>query len=261
MSKTEFLTTSDGVRIAYDLSGDGPAIMLLHGAGKTRKDWHKAGYVKRLRENFKVLTVDIRGSGDSEVLTRIEDYGIQSICSDLAQVADACGFDQMMVWGYSFGGNIARYLGAWSQRTTAIAVIGVPFGPAVHKEFDEYIESFMDKYGSLAKAYDEGTLNENKRKSAIKGRIPVWIACFQAMREWPDIDLESIKCPTLLLAGSKNRTAINWIDKERDALYKAGVQVEILEGLTHQQEFSQIDLVFPVVNKFMDEYYLKNCCK
>ena len=78
--------------------------------------------------------------------------------------------------------------------------------------------------------------------------------CFQAMRKGLEIDLESKKCPILLLAGSKNRSAINWIDMERDALYKAGVQVEILEGLTHRQEFSQIDQVFPVVKIYLDKY-------
>jgi len=45
-------------------------------------------------------------------------------------VADACAVERFLIWGYSFGGNIARYFGAWSDRAAAIAVIGLPFGPA-----------------------------------------------------------------------------------------------------------------------------------
>jgi pimeloyl-ACP methyl ester carboxylesterase len=247
---TQFITTDDGVCIAYDVTGQGPALMLLHGAGKTRKDWHKAGYVERLREDFSVINVDIRGSGESDCLTRIDDYAIEKICKDLEEITDACGVQQIGVWGYSFGGNIARYLGAWSARVKAIAVIGVPFGRAVHEEFDRYIDEFIEKYGSLARAYSEGTLSEKKHKSAIKGRIPVWAACFQAMRGWPSIEAGDVACATLLLAGTKNKSVLEWLKANDESLGGTRVQVEIVEGLTHQQEFSQIDRVYPVVRSF-----------
>jgi pimeloyl-ACP methyl ester carboxylesterase len=126
-----FSTSVDGTRIAYDVTGSGPALMLLHGAGKTRRDRHRVGYVERLESDFTVITVDIRGTGDSDHLYGIADYGIGKICEDLYAVADVCEAGEFGVWGFSFGGNIARYLGAWSDRVTAIAVIGVPFGPAV----------------------------------------------------------------------------------------------------------------------------------
>jgi pimeloyl-ACP methyl ester carboxylesterase len=249
---TQFITTSDGVRIAFDVIGQGPALMLLHGAGKTRKDWHRVGYVGRLKEDFRVINVDIRGSGESDCLTQIDDYAIEKICNDLEEVADACGVQQIGVWGYSFGGNIARYLGAWSNRVKAIAVIGVPFGRAVHEDFNRYIDEFIEKYGPLAKAYSEGALSEKKRKSAIKGRIPVWVACFQAMRGWPSIEAGDVDCATLLLAGTKNRSTLEWLKENDEALERAGVQVEIVEGLTHQQEFNQIDRVYPAVRSFFE---------
>jgi pimeloyl-ACP methyl ester carboxylesterase len=224
--------------------------MLLHGAGKTRKDWHKAGYVGRLEKEFRVISVDIRGSGESDVLTGIEDYAIEKICGDLEAVADACGVERMGVWGYSFGGNIARYLGAWSERVGVIAMIGVPLGPAVDEEFDRYIDTFIEKYGPLAKAYADGALSEKKRRSAIKGRIPVWVACFQAMRGWPSIEASDLKCPALLVAGTKNRSAMGWLKENEASLAGAGVQVEIVAGLTHPQEFSQVARVYPVVRDF-----------
>ena len=91
MTPTQFVTTSDGVRIAYDVSGQGPALMLLHGAGKTRKDWHKFGYVDLLKEDFRIINVDIRGTGESDFLIRVDDYAIEMICKDLDEVMDACG--------------------------------------------------------------------------------------------------------------------------------------------------------------------------
>ena len=71
-----FSTSVGGTRIAYDVTGSGSALMLLHGAGKTRRDWHKLGYVERLKDDFTVITADIRGTGDSDHLYDIVDYAL-----------------------------------------------------------------------------------------------------------------------------------------------------------------------------------------
>lgn len=247
----QHLTTTDGIRIMYEVIGQGPVIMLLHGAGKTRKDWNKVGYVDRLKVEFKIINVDIRGSGESDCLTRIGDYDIERICTDLDEIAKANEVEEAVVWGYSFGGSIARYLGAWSDWVKAIVVVGVPFGRAVDDIFDRYIDEFIQKYGSLAKAYNEGTLDEKGRKSAIKGRIPVWVACFQATRAWPSIEASDVKCAKLLLAGTRNKSVMDWLEGKAESLQQAGVQVELVEGLNHQQEFSQIDRVYPIVESFL----------
>jgi pimeloyl-ACP methyl ester carboxylesterase len=249
---TVFVTARDGARIAYDVVGEGPALMLLHGAGKSRVDWRKLGYIDRLVDGYTVINVDIRGSGDSDPLTQIEDYTIEKICNDLEVVAEACNVGDLRVWGHSFGGSIARYLGANSGRVKAIAVIGAPFGPAVDADFDRYIDEFIDKYGALARAYSNGEMDAKKRKSAIKGRIPVWVACFQAMRAWPAVAPGDLNCPALLLAGTKNKSVMNWLRENQYAVAAADLQVEIIDGLTHPQEFSKIDLVYPVVRAFLD---------
>ena len=248
---TQFTTSADGTQIAYDLTGQGPALMLLHGAGKDRQDWHKLGYVERLKHDFTVITVDIRGSGQSQFLANIDDYRIEKICADIEAVAEACHVQEMYVWGYSFGGNIARYLGAWSERVKAIVMIGVPFGPAVDDEFDKFIDEFVTKWGALAEAYRSGALSGPKQQSAIKGRIPVWVACFQAMRAWPSIAPDAVRCPSMLLVGTGNKGVYKWVTSNRQALDKANVQIEVVEGLNHPQEFSKIEQVYPLVAPFL----------
>ncbi len=47
---TCFANSPDHTRIAYDVNGTGPVIMLLHGGGSFRKEWHTTGYVKRLKK-------------------------------------------------------------------------------------------------------------------------------------------------------------------------------------------------------------------
>ena len=205
---TQFAISADGTRIAYDVTGQGPFLMLLHGGSQDRQGWHKLGYVDRLKHDFTVITVDIRGNGQSDPPLDVGDYGIDRICADLDAVASACGAGRFAVWGYSFGGNIARYLGAWSERVRAIAVIGVPFGPAVSDKFDWFIDEFVKKWGGLAEAYRSGELSPAKRRSAAKKQIPILVACFQAMRAWPRIDPDMVRCPALLLVGNANAGAL-----------------------------------------------------
>ncbi len=64
-----FTNSPDGTQIAYDSSGAGPAIVLLHGGGGSRQEWHEAGYVRRLEDHFTVITLDLRGHGESDLLT------------------------------------------------------------------------------------------------------------------------------------------------------------------------------------------------
>jgi pimeloyl-ACP methyl ester carboxylesterase len=245
----QFAISTDGTHIAFDITGDGPALMLLHGAGKTRKDWHKLGYVARLQENFTVITMDLRGTGESDYLVEIEDYAIEKICQDLDAVADTCGVERFAIWGFSLGGNIARYPAARSDRVSAIAVVGVPFGPAVDQVFDEQIVRFEKKYAPLV---DQQKLKPYpaKNRTPIKGQMVSWLACFRAMRGWPGVDPGEIRCPAILVVGTKNKNTLQWVDKNREELVQAGIELQILDGLNHNQEFEKIDRSFPVISQF-----------
>lgn len=250
--KANQIVSPDGTCIAYDVAGQGPYLVLLHGAGKTRKDWHTAGYVDQLKQDFTVVTLDIRGTGDSDKPLTAADYAIEKICADITAVADACGAKKFGVWGFSFGGNIARYLGAWSRRVTAIAVIGVPFGFAVDAKFDQYIAELENKWGDAVRAYNAGKLSEKERKELLKRQLPVWLPCFQAMRTWPAVEPEAVHCPVLLLVGTRNKDTLTWVESHRPTLDRAKVRVEIVEGLNHNQEFSEVEKVLPVVRPFFE---------
>jgi len=63
---TKFAISPDQTRIAYDITGAGPAILLVHGGGGSRHDWHTGGYVQRLQDEFQVICVDLRGHGESD---------------------------------------------------------------------------------------------------------------------------------------------------------------------------------------------------
>jgi hypothetical protein len=71
------------------------------------------------------------------------------------------------------------------------------------------------------------------------------------MRRWPDVDPGDVNCPAMLLVGTKNKPTLAWLETNRSVLDRAGVRTKIVEGLTHDQEFTKIDRVFPAVSSFL----------
>jgi Alpha/beta hydrolase family len=64
-SETRFATSADGTRIAYEVSGSGPALVLVDGALCARTMGHARPLAAALASSFTVHTYDRRGRGES----------------------------------------------------------------------------------------------------------------------------------------------------------------------------------------------------
>ncbi len=256
---TRYCTAADGVRIAYDISGSGPALVLLHGGGGLydRRTWHKAGYVKRLAEQFTVINIDIRGNGESDHPTSVDAYDIHRINADVLTVADDCGVETFSVWGFSFGGNIARCLATRSDRVEKAVIGGVAFGPSIPESMT-WVDEYIAKWEPVIEAMKRGELTPDAldakgRKVYERSHVEVWLPTYQAMRNWPSVAAGDLRCPALVYVGTKNASAYPLLLADEAAIKEAGIQLLVLDGLTHLQEFNKVDAVLPVVIDFLRE--------
>ena len=80
-------------------------VVVLHGGGQSRRVWHDANYVGRLRDEFTVITVDLRGHGESDKPTSVEAYALERLTDEILAAADAAHVTRFAVWGYSYGGT------------------------------------------------------------------------------------------------------------------------------------------------------------
>ncbi len=97
---TQFVQT-DGVQLAYDLTGDGPPLVLLHAGIVDRGMWD--GVVPILAPDFRVLRYDARGFGES---SRAPD-GPFARWRDLFAVMDGAGIARAHLVGVSQGAETA----------------------------------------------------------------------------------------------------------------------------------------------------------
>lgn len=253
---TSFAVSKDGTRIAYDVTGSGAAVMLLHGGGQSRRVWHETGYVARLRDQFTVITIDIRGHGESGKPTSVDAYAIDRLCEDILAVVDAARITRFALWGYSLGGNIARYLPARSERVTRLVIMGIPFGAADEPApFREFIVGLRTKWTPVIEADRVGTLDLNSLSAQDRaiwqtGGIAITLATLSAILNWPRIEPADLRCPTLWLVGTANEGAMPSVNEYRERLGRTKVILQLMPGLTHAEELTKIDDVFPPLLKF-----------
>ena len=89
MSRT-YTVESDGLDIVVEETGSGPAILFAHGLTGTRN-----GVLEQFRplENeYRIITYDQRGHGDSSPVTDPRLYDPHMMARDMAAVMDAAGF-------------------------------------------------------------------------------------------------------------------------------------------------------------------------
>ncbi len=158
---TLYAQSPDGTQIAFDVTGDGPTIILLHGGGGSRQNWHEVGYVDGAKELFRVIAMDIRGHGESDKPIDQASYTTDKLVQDILAVADYCRATTFVLWGFSYGGNISRYLAAQSDRVAGSIIMGIPFGPGASDEFRTYIENMEDHWRPILQAQEDKTLDWN----------------------------------------------------------------------------------------------------
>lgn len=87
---------------SYNISGQGPPIVLLHGFTGRISTWTR--FVKRWRQQYQVITVDLPGHG----LTRSETpRTMKTCCDDLKALFEHLQIPSVHLVGYSMGGRTA----------------------------------------------------------------------------------------------------------------------------------------------------------
>ena len=252
---TLFASSLDGTRIAYDRSGAGPALVLLHGGGSRRQEWHDVGYVQRLQDHFTIITLDLRGHGQSDLPTEPADYAIDKMMQDVLAVADACEVERFALWGFSFGGRVGRHVAAHSERVVKIILMGTPLGAGFSDEFRKEFKEFCAHWPPILQAQRDGTLDldtlsPDDREFLQTFHVSAMMAWGRAMIDWPAVEPADFLCPVLWLIGSEDRVAMISFRKYESSLPGTRVQSHIVEGLNHEQVFDEIDKVLAMLVAF-----------
>ena len=214
---TEFLDAGD-VRIAFERSGSGPPLVLMHGGEASRQMF--SALVPLLAPRFSVITYDQRDCGETESLLRApQPATLADLAGDARALITGLGHARAHVFGSSFGGRVAQMLAIQHGAVVDRLALGSTWPlPATLAE--------LDPEGSASLA----ALRERLPHSAVELAERFFPAQFlverpdlrgvfagvrpqseRAMRRAaavaaaPDADLGAISGPALVIAGELDR--------------------------------------------------------
>ena len=118
----EQVVSADGTPIAVWRRGEGPPLVLVHGAAADHSRW--APVLPALEESFTVVAIDRRGRGRSG---DAEDYALEREVEDLVAVAESTG-EPVNVLGHSYGGICAVEAALLTDRIRTLVLYEPPMG-------------------------------------------------------------------------------------------------------------------------------------
>ena len=144
-------------------------------------------------------------------------------------------------------------------------MVGNPLGPGVSGEWRQLAVDFRARWAPIVQAQDGSTPDgvfdprllspadqeEIQRLSFPGELVPAVLAFSSAMLDWGVVTPTDLRCPTLWLFGSENKNAMDSFKEYKESLQGSRVQVHVIEGFTHPQEFDRIEQVLPVVLAFI----------
>lgn len=249
-SATEFATSADGTRIAFDRTGSGPVLLHVDGAMCSREFGPVRDVGKEFGDRYTVVAYDRRGRGESG---DTDEYAPEREFEDLASVIDAIDED-VLVLGQSSGAALAYRAAAAGVPMTALVGYEAPWvgrrtgkdgAPKDHLgtldamiangQYGKAVGYFLvDMVGSPAFLPIMMRLMPGPWRS-MKAAAPTLRYDARVMGgdfEVPADELARIRVPTLALCGSKAAPEMA-AAQERIAQLVPGARHAVLDGQMH----------------------------
>ena len=204
----------NGIEIAVREQGSGnPALVLLHYWGGSSRTWQAV--MDRLAHANRCIAYDHRGWGESGDDSRTK-HSLDLLASDCLALVQALGLERYVLVGHSMGGKVVQLLASAQPAGLAGVVLVAPAPPnpqILAPEAHEVQKHAYDNAETVAGAVaflSKRPLPEALRKQVVEDSLQGSPA---AKYGWPNevqlediaAAVETIRVPTLVLAGEKDR--------------------------------------------------------
>ncbi|NEA59805.1 alpha/beta hydrolase [Streptomyces sp. SID13666] len=270
---TEYLEIGKNT-LAYDVTGEGPLVVLAHGIGDSRHSYRflVPGLVSA---GYRVANVDIRGCGDSSL--GWDGYSRTDIAGDLVAVARHLGGPAVII-GQSISGGAASIAAATAPDVIRGVVELAPFTRAQPVDLGGLmrVKRFRAGYTQMAMVIVRGRLANwmkyldaaypakpadwSDELARIKAKLgePGRMAALQAMCKSNPSDagaqLAHVTCPVLIVEGSLDP---DWADPRVEGekiiadLPAGRGELVVIDGAGHYPHAQTPDQVLEVVVPFL----------
>ena len=190
----------DGTRLAYyvddftDPWTQPDTVLLLHAAMGNSRRWFK--WVPPLSRRYRVVRMDLRGHGASQLPKESEPFSLAHLVSDALELLDLLGVKQAHVVGNSAGGYVSQQIAIHHpERVKTLALYGSTLKKFLADTIDERFDGNADP--ALVKWFIE---QAGSNDPAFIARFVTHMTTHEFME-----DTAKIQCPTLIVAAGKEK--------------------------------------------------------
>jgi pimeloyl-ACP methyl ester carboxylesterase len=132
-----FAMAPDGARIYYEVHGEGPAVVFIHGSGGHHAAWWQQ--VPAFRGSYTVVTLDLRGFGRSDA--HMEEFDSLEFPGDIAAVVDDAEIERAVFVGQSIGAAAGLKVALGRPERAAGVILAHSLGGIAHDELSALVRA------------------------------------------------------------------------------------------------------------------------
>jgi len=244
-----------GVRIRYEVEGNGPPLVLLQGLTGYLELWHQLGYVDSLKRDYKLILIDMRGHGGSDKPHDPEAYKLELLVTDVVAVMDDLNVSKAHFLGYSAGGRIGFGLAIYAPERFHSFIIGGAFPYEFSQDSVNGILQLL-KMGIMAvvDAFEKrGFETTPQMKSRLLANDTEALVAFMLSNMWRaslEDALPKMTMPCLFFVGEADP---NFAGAKKCANLMRNAEFISIPGLGHLEVISQSQLALPHITKFLEK--------
>jgi len=230
----------NGVQIAYNRTGLGKPLVLVHGYPLDHTIWEEV--VPLLKDHLDLILPDLRGFGQSDVVE--SQYKITDIAADIAGLLDHLDIEKTVIAGHSMGGYVAlAFARAYPERTLGLGMVSsqAPADPPERKQgrYDAAAETMKTGVNPVADSMSVKLSSDERVQAYVRALIaaqrPAGLAgALKAMAERDDSTpaLSDFQFPVALVHGEADELIPIQRAREIKAAIPKATLVE-LSGVGH----------------------------
>ncbi len=213
----------NGVKLNYEVAGQGETVIFLHGYTGSTQDWENQ--IPALSPKYRVIALDNRGHGKSAAPSREEEYSMPVFTDDVFALLKVLDIKKCCLVGHSLGGFIAlQFALKYPDMLASLVLVDTSSGQFYR---DPDFAQLRQKLDELARTqgmeaafeYDAANnpqriarfqkhpeLREVSRCKVLMTSVDGYIYAPRAIGQWPPVTprLSEIKVPTLIYWGDED---------------------------------------------------------
>lgn len=249
----------NGLKMYYEIHGQGKPLVLLHGSYMTI-DLNYNAIIPVLAKSHQVIALEMQGHGRTADINRA--FGYPAFADDVAGLLKHLKIDSADILGYSLGGTVALQLAIRHPKVVSKLVII----SSVYKH-EGWIKAARDLFTTMKPEFFDATplKTEYDRVAPDKAHWRTFVEKNIAFDNQPfDLGIENvkaIKAPTLLISGDNDGVDFNHLTEMYRALGggvfgdMAGLpksQLAVLPAMTHVTLMMQTDNLASIILPFLN---------